>query len=93
MKSFQEKIGAVFEGQWMHYVFLALAAAVSYQFFVADSALLAGSLFGLSTFSWFIIGSVLAVLHHTYVWFVWRTQMHFSLSARVLGQHAFTTTR
>jgi protein-S-isoprenylcysteine O-methyltransferase Ste14 len=86
----QEKWGVVFEKQWLHYAFLLFAFVLIYQLFLLDTTLLEGSFLGLSTYLWFEIGLGLAVTHHLYVWFVWRTQLHFSLVTRTLGQHAFT---
>jgi len=79
----------VFEKQWLHVLLLVvllvpLVAASRHDVFQA------GQLWGIRTPTWFWLAVALPVLHQTYVWFCWRTQLHASLLTRLLGGRGFT---
>lgn len=78
----------VFERQVWHYSLLAvLLAAV---FLVSRrEGFLTGEFLSISTPVWFWLAIADAILHQVYVWFCWRTQLHFSLVTRTLGGNGF----
>ncbi len=78
----------VFEKQAWHYFLLAvLLAAV---FLVSRrEGFLAGEFLSINTPVWLWLTIANAVLHQVYVWFCWRTQLHFSLITRTFGASGF----
>lgn len=82
------KIRLLFAGQVLHLVFLIiLLGLVS----VASTigGFLTGSLLGVSTSTWFYVALAIPIVHQAFVWFVWRTQLHFSLITKLLGRAGF----
>jgi len=79
----------VFEKQLWHYLLLAILLAGLYIISRADG-FLAGQFLGARTDTWFYIGIAVPVVHQFYVWFCWRTQLHFSLITMLLGRSGFT---
>jgi hypothetical protein len=74
----------LFEGQFQHLLFLAclLPGAI----FLALPALDGSSWLGISDQSWFYAVIVLAIAHQVVGWFVFRTQLIFSLFSRLFGK-------
>lgn len=79
----------IFEKQWLHALLLVVLlvplVAVS-----GTPAFQSGALWGIGTPVWFWLAVALPVIHQSYVWFCWRTQLHGSLLARLLGDGGFT---
>ncbi len=50
---------------------------------------LTGQFWGISTRQWFYLAIGAPVLHQVYVWFCWRTQLHYSLITRLFGRRGF----
>ncbi len=50
---------------------------------------LAGQFLCISTPVWLYLAIAVAILHQVYVWFCWRTQLHFSLITKRYGQKGF----
>lgn len=48
-----------------------------------------GQFGGVSTPVWYGLAVATPILHQLFVWFVWRTQLHYGLPARWLGARAF----
>jgi len=82
-------IGRIFEGQALHAILLAVLLAVCIWLSRFD-AVGAGALWGLGARGWFWVALALPVVHQSYVWFVWRTELHAGLMTRWLGAPAFT---
>jgi hypothetical protein len=78
----------VFEKQLWHYLLLAILLAGLYVISRADG-LFAGQFLGVGTNWWFYIGITVPVMHQFYVWFCWRTQLHFSGITKLLGRSGF----
>ena len=78
----------VFEKQLWHYLMLIILLAgiivVS-----RNEGFLAGQFLDISTEVWFYSALAAAILHQVYVWFCWRTQLHFSLITRLFGPKGF----
>ncbi len=78
----------VFEKQILHYslliVLLGGILTVS-----QTEGFLTGQFLGISTSLWFYLAIASAVLHQVYVWFCWRTQLHYSLLTKLFGQNGF----
>jgi len=82
------KIGFLFERQVLHFVFLIILLGLV---LVASSVggFLTGSFWGVSTSTWFYIALTIPIAHQVFVWFVWRTQLHFALITKWFGQAGF----
>ena len=50
----------------------------------------AGSLWDVGTIIWLRLAVAIAIAHQVLVWFCWRTQLHWSLLTRLLGDTGFT---
>ncbi len=78
----------VFEKQILHYslliVLLGGILTVS-----QTEGFLAGQFLGISTSLWFYLAMASAILHQVYVWFCWRTQLHYSLLTKLFKQNGF----
>ena len=82
------RLRVVFEGQWLHALFLV----------VAGGGVLAATRWGRafggeppgdSTAGWFLAGLAVAVAHQVYVWLCWRLELHLGLVSRALGRAGF----
>lgn len=80
----------LFEGQIAHFICLALLLAAC-SWGMAREGAIDGSLFGLSTWFWFVLIIANTVLHQLIVWLVWRLELHGQLMTRLAGStdHAF----
>lgn len=76
----------MFERQIFQIPFTLLAAWVLYRwsFTLSD----APSLLGISPRCWFQLSFVTSIVHHSYVWFCWRAQLHHQWMTRWLGSKA-----
>ncbi len=50
---------------------------------------LTGQFWGISARLWFYLAVGTPVMHQVYVWFCWRTQLHYSLISRLFGRKGF----
>ena len=79
----------MFKGQVPHYIILTgllIGAA-----FLAKGGMLTGQFLGITTQYWFILAIAVPIIHQFYVWFVWRSELHYSLISRWFGkQSGFT---
>ena len=78
----------IFEKQAWHYSLLAILLAAVFIVLQAQGPL-AGQFLSIGTPVWFSLAIAIAILHQVYVWFCWRTQLHFSLITRRFGQKGF----
>lgn len=83
------RLRAIFEGQWLHALFLAVVgggvlAATRF------GRVFGGELWGISTARWFLAALAVPVAHQAYVWLGWRLELHGKLLSRWLGGAAFT---
>jgi hypothetical protein len=78
----------IFERQIWHYALLLilLVTAISVS---RTQGFLSGQLWGITTAAWFYLAIGAAIAHQVYVWFCWRTQLHYSLLTRFFGQRSF----
>jgi len=49
-----------------------------------------GQYYGINTITWFYLSIAFPIIHQIYVWFCWRTQLHYSLVTRLFGARGFT---
>jgi len=77
----------LFDKQIYHYT--ALIFMVLGVYALADDAALSGQLLGVSTITWLWLSIAVPVLHQVYVWFVWRSQLKYSLISRIFGENGF----
>jgi len=77
----------IFKRQGWHYLFLGLLLACV--IVLLDDDVLAGQFLGISTTVWLILAIATPILHQIYVWFVWRTELHYSLISRWFGKNGF----
>ena len=79
----------IFEKQWLH--LLALTGLISGLVMLGTlDNIQAGSLWDVSTIIWLRLAVAIAIAHQVLVWFCWRTQLHWSLLTRLLGDTGFT---
>ncbi len=79
----------IFEHQWLHLLLLA-ALLLGVRMLIRMAHGLDGRLWGVSSETWLWIAVWLAVVHQTYVWFCWRTELHAGLLSRFFGAQAFS---
>ena len=77
----------IFEKQIQHLIFLILLL-LGIKSYISDS-LLKGSFLDIETSTWLLLAIIIPILHQVYVWFVWRTELHYSLISKLLGKNAF----
>src|SRR5512133_3920069 len=75
----------LFKGQVQH--LLLLACLVPGAFYLALPALDDSSWLGIPDQSWFTASIILAIIHQVAGWFVFRTQLIFSLFSRLFGKY------
>lgn len=78
----------IFEKQVLHYSLLVIVLAVVLTISQIEGFLV-GQFLGISTSAWFYLAIASAILHQVYVWFCWRTQLHYSLITRLFGRNGF----
>jgi len=57
---------------------------------VLNRDFLVGQFAGIPTIIWFSLAIAIPILHQIYVWFVWRSELHYSLISRWFGKNGFT---
>jgi len=85
----QGTIAAIFERQWLHLLALAVALPVLWMTSTFCGCFHRGELLGVSTWNWFWISVEIPIAHQLFVWFCWRTELHFRLISRTLGRSGF----
>jgi len=78
----------VFEKQVLHYFLLAVILVVVIGL-SRVAGVLSGQFLGVGTSVWFYLAIAGAILHQIYVWFCWRTQLHYSLITRLFKHRGF----
>ncbi len=78
----------LFKGQFQHALFLA--GLIPGAYFLAQPALEGSTWWGIPDRSWFWGLILLVVVHQVLVWFVFRTQLMYSLFSRLFGKHDLT---
>jgi hypothetical protein len=78
-----------FKKQGLHLALLCVLSGVTWivgsQWATGESGFL-----GMRTMAWFLLALVLPVLHQSFVWVVWRTELCFSGITRAFGPTGFT---
>ena len=78
----------IFEKQVLHYSLLVILLAAI--FIISQvKGFRAGQFLYIGTPVWFYLAIAAAIWHQVYVWFCWRTQLHFSLITKIYGQKGF----
>ena len=77
----------IFEKQFVHLILLLLLL-VGTNLYLNEN-LLNGDFLGIDTFTWLLFAIITPILHQVYVWFVWRTELHYSLFSKWIGKYAF----
>lgn len=80
----------MFERQAQHYLILAGLLAVITAVLVLNRDFLVGQFTGIPTIIWFSLAIAIPILHQIYGWFVWRSELHYSLISRWFGKNGFT---
>jgi len=79
----------IFEKQWLH--LLALTGLITGLVLLGTlDNIQAGSIGDVGTIFWLRLAVAIAIAHQVLVWFCWRTQLHWSLLTRLLGDTGFT---
>ena len=77
--------GYFFFGQFQHMLFLA--CLVPGAIFLALPSLDNTQWLGVSDYTWFFSLLILVIVHQVMVWFVWRSQLCYSLFSRIFGKY------
>jgi len=72
------KLKLVFEKQLWHYLLLPVLLT-GLVIISSTEGFLRGDFWGVGTRTWFLLAAAIPILHQFYVWFCWRTQLHYSL--------------
>ncbi len=82
-------VNLIFEKQLLHYLLLIILLGLTY-LISRTGDFFAGQYYGINTIIWFYLSIAFPVIHQVYVWFCWRTQLHYSLVTRIFGARGFT---
>ena len=82
------KLKLVFEKQLWHYLLLPVLL-VGLVVVSSTEGFLAGDFLGVGTRAWFLLAVAVPIVHQFYVWFCWRTQLHYSLITKLFGRAGF----
>lgn len=83
------EVKKIFEGQLLHLLSLLILMGGIFAFSRTDG-FSNGSLWGISTGTWFVLLIADTVIHQVYVWFCWRLEIHGRHLTKWFGKHAFT---
>ena len=78
----------IFEKQGYHLFFLVLL--LMGVFVAARGDVLAGSLWGIKTSSWFWLAIIVPVLHQVYVVIGWRSELYYKSLSKIFGDRTFS---
>ncbi|MFH1301260.1 MAG: methyltransferase [Planctomycetota bacterium] len=78
----------IFKRQSQHYLILS-ALLVGVYFLITD-AILTGQFLSVTTGVWLAIAIAIPIVHQTYVWLTWRSELCHGSISRLLGKHGFT---
>lgn len=78
----------LFEKQGWHY--FTLVILLGGMIAVLNDEVLAGQFLGIPTTIWLILAIAVPILHQIYVWFCWRTELHYPLISQWFGANGFT---
>ena len=78
----------IFEGQLLHLIGLLILLGGIYALRCTDG-FFKGSLWGISTGTWFFLFIADTVVHQIYVWFCWRVEIHGGMLTKWFGRRAF----
>ena len=74
---------------WHLLSFIMLIAAMQF-YFIYDSDIMTGGLWGISTKAWFWIAIIVPFIHQVYVWLIWRVELYYNTFTSRFGvQKAF----
>lgn len=82
------KLKLVFEKQLWHYLLLPVLLT-GLVIISSTEGFLRGDFLNVSTKTWFLLAAAIPIVHQFYVWFCWRTQLHYSLITRLFGRAGF----
>jgi Phospholipid methyltransferase len=77
----------IFERQ-IHHLILLILLLIGIKSFLSGR-LIEGSFLNVETSTWILLAIITPILHQVYVWFVWRTELHYSLLTKWFGKNAF----
>lgn len=79
----------IFEKQGVHALLLFLLLSAILPVYHNFEPLSAGKFFGWSTTTWFYSAIGVAIVHHLYVWFSWRNELHNKSITNFFPNHGF----
>ena len=82
------KLKLVFEKQLWHYLLLPVLLT-GLVIISSTEGFLRGDFLNVSTKTWFLLAAAIPIVHQFYVWFCWRTQLHYSLITKLFGRAGF----
>jgi len=79
----------IFKHQQWHALSLAVLLFIIYFLVKSDSTFLAGELFGISTWYWFLFALSSPILHQIYVLIGWRAELFYKSFSNRFGENGF----
>jgi len=76
------KLKLIFERQLWHYLLLPVLLT-GLVIISSTEGFLRGDFLNVSTKTWFLLAAAIPIVHQFYVWFCWRTQLHYSMITRL----------
>ena len=82
--------GIIFHRQFWHLLALMILLAAAYIYISNIEKASSGNFWGIGTETWYWIAISIAVCHQTYIWLIWRLELHLRLfTSRLGGMTAF----
>ena len=75
--------------QW-HILLLAVLLFLLHKFTFFDTDIVAGELFGISTFNWYYIAIASPIIHQLFVLICWRLELYHQSISKTIGKSAFS---
>ena len=86
--NYMNKLKLFFENQPYNYLFLVLFFVIA-NYLSNWPGVFSGQFLGLSTAFWFWLTLITPVVHQLFVWFAWRSELHYGLLSKWFGMRAF----
>jgi len=79
----------IWKNQFWHFLLLIIMLIALYFLCKKDTGLLDGSLWNISTKSWFILTIIIPILHQIYVLICWRSELYYQSISNIFGEKGF----
>jgi len=79
----------VLKGQLWHFLLLMILLMGVLFLKQRDPSIVSGSIFGVSTDTWFILAVISPIIHQLYVVIFWRLELYYQMISNTLGEKGF----